>query len=264
MSLLAISSPAAAGGDHGHRIVCEIAFRLAEPETRAEIRRLLREDPKHDFFSDSCLWADKPFKRRDKEHYVNFPRNTTKVTSLACPPGDPCILEAIASDLKKLADKSQLDEVRLDALKFLGHWIGDLHQPLHVSLKGDSGGNDIEVTGVACDEMHGLWDTCLVAASVKEDVREAAKELIATITPLMQEQWVQSEVHHWASESLKVTREPTTKYCILQAGTAFCSQPSGQVHIDTAYVNDHKAIIRERLAKAGVRLAHLLNQALSN
>jgi hypothetical protein len=107
MSLFAFCSPAVAWGDLGHKIVCEIAYRLAVPEARAEIRRLVRNDTEFDFFSDSCTWPDRP-RTRDTEHYVNMPRDATTIASLSCP-FDPCVLAAIGIDLEKLSDKSKFN-----------------------------------------------------------------------------------------------------------------------------------------------------------
>jgi hypothetical protein len=61
--LFAISSDAWAWGDQGHRVICEIAFRLAQPNTRAEIRKLIGTDEQFDTFSDSCIWPDHPRQR---------------------------------------------------------------------------------------------------------------------------------------------------------------------------------------------------------
>ena len=63
MSFLIMSSNAWAWGDEGHKIVCEIAMRLAVPSTRAEIQRLIKTDTEFDFFSDACTWPDHPRKR---------------------------------------------------------------------------------------------------------------------------------------------------------------------------------------------------------
>src|SRR3954452_22565638 len=55
-ALLTLSGNAWGWGDHGHKVVCEIAFRLAMPDTRARIRRLIRNDQAFDVFSDACTW----------------------------------------------------------------------------------------------------------------------------------------------------------------------------------------------------------------
>ena len=64
---------------------------------------------------------------------------------------------------------------KLAALKFLGHWVGDLHQPLHVSFEDDRGGNEIAVHGECSGKLHGAWDTCLVLKTVSEDVSTSGK-----------------------------------------------------------------------------------------
>jgi hypothetical protein len=256
---LSFCSPADAWGELGHKIVCEIAYRLATPAARSEVRRLIDVDTTKWTFSDSCTWADNP-RKRATEHYVNLARNQATITSLSCPFG-PCVLAAIDSDRKKLADKTKSDGQRLAALKFLGHWVGDIHQPVHVSLRGDSGGNAIGVFGECTFDFHDTWDTCLVQKAVQgKDVRDAATDIINSIPPGMQDQWKQGGTLEWANESFKITRAPTTKYCI-QQGT-FCNKPTADVNVDADYVKDHTPVVRERLIQAGVRLAHLLNQAV--
>src|SRR5882757_968807 len=126
----ALCGEAQAWGDEGHKIVCEIAFRLAQPDTRAAIRKLIRSDTEFDTFTDSCVFPDHP-RRRKPEHFINLPRDSKGLTSDECPAVDKCVLSAILNDSQlQVADK-------LIALKSLGHWVGDIHQPLHVSLKDD-------------------------------------------------------------------------------------------------------------------------------
>jgi S1/P1 Nuclease len=64
-----------AWGDTGHKVVCEIAFRLAQPDTRAAIRKLIRSDTEFDTFSDSCIFPDHP-RKRPSEHFINLPRDS--------------------------------------------------------------------------------------------------------------------------------------------------------------------------------------------
>jgi hypothetical protein len=78
VSFFAMSGNAWAWGDEGHKIVCEIAMRLAVPSTRAEIRRLIKTDTEFDFFSDACTWPDHPRKRAE-EHFVNLARDSRAV-----------------------------------------------------------------------------------------------------------------------------------------------------------------------------------------
>jgi nuclease S1 len=250
-----------AWGEVGHKVVCEIAFRLALPETRAEIRRLIQTDTQFDFFSDSCTWPDHP-RQRGPEHFVNLPRTTKSITTNKCPLAATCTLTAIPIDMAVLSSSSASDAKKLAALKFLGHWLGDIHQPLHVSFEDDKGGNEISVEGECSGSLHSTWDTCLVLEAVGSDVRAAATDLIQSITPGLREQWTATAPRDWANESYKVARAPATKYCVQQGGS--CEPGAESVDVDASYVQTNKAVVRQQLSKAGVRLAHLLNEAFGN
>jgi hypothetical protein len=155
--VLALCGNACAWGDTGHKIVCDLAFRLAAPETRAEIRRLIKMDTEFDFFADACTWPDHP-RKRAPEHFINLKRDATGMPlGDECPTSEVCVLSAIEKDSQVLASSTDEDQ-KLEALKFLGHWVGDIHQPLHVSFEDDRGGNNIHVAGewVACTPSSGL------------------------------------------------------------------------------------------------------------
>jgi hypothetical protein len=166
---------------------------------------------------------------------------------------------AIKKNFEVLSSNNASSAEKLASLKFLAHWVGDIHQPLHVSFEDDRGGNSIPVTGICGTNLHAAWVTCLVLRAVGEDVNEAATELMKTITPARIESWSHSEPMDWANESFAIAEQAQTKYCIRQG--ASCEQPSGKVTIDAAYVVANAPIVRERLQKAGVRLAHLLDVA---
>lgn len=260
--LFLISTPtvASAWGDTGHKIVCEIAFRLALPEVRAEIRRLMKGEDRYDFFREACTFPDHP-RTRDNEHYVNLARTAKGIAATSpCPLAPKCVLSAIESDMAVLASSAN-DERKLTALKYLGHWVGDLHQPLHVSFGDDRGGNEVTTIGECQPNLHSTWDTCLVLRAVGEDPVAAATELVKSITPAQQELWTQaSDPRDWANESFAITRAAATRYCLQQG--ASCNQPTDDVTVDNAYIQGNRDIVRTQLAKAGVRLAHLLNKAV--
>jgi S1/P1 Nuclease len=248
-----------AWGDEGHKVICEIAFRVAQPGTRAEIQRLITTDTEFHRFSDSCIWPDHP-RKRTAEHFVNLARDSRGLTDEACPRAQECVLSAIQVELAYLNSNGGDDEAKLAALKFLGHWVGDVHQPLHVSFEDDRGGNNISVTGECRGNLHSAWDTCLVLKAVGEDVDQAATELMKTITPARIDGWTHSKPMDWANESFAIAEQARTEYCIRQG--ASCNHPAGKVNIDAAYVVVNTPIIREQLQKAGVRLAHMLDTTL--
>jgi S1/P1 Nuclease len=259
VALLPISSDAWAWGDQGHKVICEIAFRLAQPNTRAEIRKLIGTDEQFNTCSDSCTWPDHP-RQRASEHFVNLPRDSAGLGSETCLGASACVVTAIKKDFEVLSSNSASQAQKLASLKFLGHWVGDIHQPLHVSFEDDRGGNNVLVTGECGSNLHSAWDTCLVLRAVGEDVNEAAAELLKTITPAKIESWAQSHPMDWANESFAIAEQAQTKYCIRQG--ASCEHPSSKVKIDAAYVAVNTPIVREQLQKAGVRLAHMLDAAL--
>jgi nuclease S1 len=260
MVLFPISSNAWAWGDQGHKVICEIALRLVHPTTRAEIERLISTDERFTSFSDSCTWPDHP-RQRASEHFVNLPRDSAGLSSETCPGALACVVTAIKKDFEVLSSNSASQAQKLASLKFLGHWVGDIHQPLHVSFEDDRGGNSVLVTGICGTNLHAAWDTCLVLRAVGEDANQAATELMKTITPARIESWAHSKPMDWANESFAIAEQAQTQYCIRQG--ASCDQSAGKVTIDAAYVAVNTPIIREQLQKAGVRLAHMLDAALA-
>ncbi len=259
--LFGFGGDAWAWGDTGHTVVCEIAFRLALPDTRAAIRKMIQDDPQFATFSESCTFPDHPRKRAD-EHFINLPRDSKGLTSVECPQANKCVLTAIMNDTKILSSKASRREDKLIALKFLGHWVGDIHQPLHVSFVDDRGGNKIAVSGQCLGNLHSAWDNCLVLAAIGPDVSEAVSDLMDSITPAMREQWTASDPLDWANESFAIAEAAKIKYCVMH-GASCDSPPSARLAIDDAYIEANVPIVRERLRKAGVRLAHLLDRTFN-
>jgi S1/P1 Nuclease len=257
--LFPISGDAWAWGDQGHKVICEIAIRLAQPSTRAEIQKLISNDERFTSFSDACTWPDHP-RQRASEHFLNLPRDSDGLSSESCPGASACVVTAIKKDFEVLSSNNASQAQKLGSLKFLGHWVGDIHQPLHVSFEDDRGGNNVMVSGECGPNLHSAWDTCLVLKAVGQDVGEAATELMKTITPAKIESWTHSKPMDWANESFAIAERAQTEYCVRQG--ASCDHPSGKVTIDAAYVGANTPIVKEQLQKAGVRLAHLLDAAL--
>jgi len=130
-------SPSAfAWGDVGHRVICQIAYEELKPEIKARVDALVAIDPKFRTFADACTAPDHPH-IRSPEHYVDLPRSAKGIeVAHPCPVADRCVISAILNDTRDLAFSLDVsDQLRL--LKSLGHWVGDVHQPLHVSLSSE-------------------------------------------------------------------------------------------------------------------------------
>jgi S1/P1 Nuclease len=141
VALLAViggTSDCWAWGDQGHKVICEIALRLVQPNTRAEIQKLISNDDRFTSFSDACTWPDHP-RQRASEHFVNLPRDSDGLHAETCPGASACIVTAIRKDFEVLSSNNASQAQKLASLKFLGHWVGDIHQPLHVSFEDDRG-----------------------------------------------------------------------------------------------------------------------------
>lgn len=286
---LAVGPPAFAWGDSGHRTVCEIALRNLTPAARAEVARLLQAhpailgaNPLNAEYGWACTYPDHPADtgpgRRSPEHFVNYPRSLTQVTGPGCGVGSTCIVTAIAADFAILRSRWALDLQRAEALVYLGHWLGDIHQPLHSSFEDDRGGNDIDVRGLCTTSLHSAWDTCILADRQQlgrqpsiETIRALAARWSSQVVDTDRAQWLSSAPWQWTAESYAEALRPTLAYCIVGPGGCAYSatQPTlgqGQqkrvVEVDAAYADRAMPIIQRRISQAGIRLAHLLNLAL--
>jgi hypothetical protein len=231
-----------------------------QPRTRDQIEKLIVFDTEYRNFADSCIFADHP-RQRAEEHFINLPRDSKGLTSDKCPEANACVLTAIPSDLGVLSSRTETDARRLVALKFLGHWVGDIHQPLHVSFSDDRGGNAVSVRGQCSGNLHATWDTCLVLYAAGPDVSEAVADLLQAITPDLKAKWIDSAPRDWANESFAISEAAKTGYCKMHELS--CDPSSQALTIDAEYLETNASVVKEQLLKAGIRLAHLLDVAFA-
>lgn len=260
----------AAWGDTGHHIICEIAFQEINPQAREAVQRLIQQDPDFTLFSKACTWPDHP-RKRASEHFVNLPRSAARLGDTPCPMDAPCVGTAIEADFAALTRAGATDAEKLAALKFLGHWVGDVHQPLHVSFKDDKGGNDILEEGPCTDNLHAVWDTCIIQRKLGTNIRRIAAELRAPVTAAQRTQWTSTSARDWANESFAITIAEDVEYCVKTStgclyeednATYDADEVKKVVTVDEAYMARHLPTIKQRLTQAGVRLGALLNRAL--
>lgn len=263
-------------GGTGHRIVCEIAYQELTRSTRIEVERLIRLDEEYSTFADACNWADRP-KRRVIEHWINVPRRFTDIRTSRCVVAEKCLFSAIREDIGVLKSDDD-DQKLLQTLKFLGHWIGDLHQPLHVSYQDDQGGNQVTESGPCSGSLHGIWDNCLVVENFFDEprsgprVEDLSRKLIEKYKT-QREGWIRSSEEDWADESYQITIAPETDYCDNVNGSCLYDADNNnptfshgetkrEARVNRGYIEDKKDIVEERLVKAGIRLAYVLNTSL--
>jgi hypothetical protein len=277
LSLLA--STAFGWVDSGHMVVGAIAYRHLHPKVRGEVDRLLRigGDPRTAEFITATCWADDIKHDRPetaKWHYIDIPFKADGTTPSTKP--DPQnVVWAINRFSAILHDFRQTDADRAEALRFLLHFVGDIHQPLHATTRetpehpdGDAGGNRFRIEPPAMyasddrppHNLHIIWDLgCGLLPETHRDFRpltpesRAQIEAIATKVevdePLAKTRVKQTDPMGWAEESFEKAKE------------VVYSLPEGSSPSD-AYMARGRQLCEERIALAGLRLANLLNQLL--
>jgi S1/P1 Nuclease len=188
MAFIGSASPVGAWGDLGHQIVCQIALQELNDKARAEVVRLIALDERFQSFTDACTWPDHPRKRAE-EHFINVARTVQTITTPTCPAVPKCLFTAMAFDLNVLST-SHDDQAKLASLKFLGHWMGDIHQPLHVSFADDHGGGFIRESGPCVNNLHAVWDTCIIEKKLGTDPQTVARDLLDGLPDDTKASWV--------------------------------------------------------------------------
>jgi len=258
-------------GETGHKIVCTIAYDELTSVARAEVNRLIAQDMQYDNFADSCLYADGPPRIRTLDHFLNVPRSYRAITTKECPLADTCVLLAVDKDTERLANTEISDADRLEALKLLGHWVGDMHQPMHVSFQDDLGANLIRQKGEAEANLHGAWDDAIIDAELGDDHIKTAANLRADISANERRLWMFDSTVEWVNESFQITLDRKTEYCTMKSGACWYDkdnmilnpgEESKEVSITRRYTRRHRGIVEQRLKQAGLRLAVTINNAL--
>ena len=173
-----------------------------------------------------------------------------------------CVLEGIELHRGKVSSAGN-DANRAEALFFLGHWLGDVHQPLHVSFADDSGGNDVPVVSdfYPDDNLHSVWDTGIIRAAMDgAGWRAYADDLQDSITAAQRTEWLGSEALDWAQESYEITLRDDVDYC--ERTSSRCRGEEHDRELTADYQEIHEDVVERRLQQAGVRLAEELRRVL--
>jgi hypothetical protein len=273
---LAAAGSAWGWGPQGHRTVGAIADRLLTPAARAQVGQLLSGDL--DKFGNPSgrttleavsVWADElngTSAARPPWHYDDVPVCGSAPKTAYCP-GGQCASEQLKRLIGVLADPRAPRRERNEALKWVVHLVGDIHQPLHAADNRDRGGNRVLVVlaGVRTrgrQNLHKVWDGELVRLALNSRGRQQPPAAIDALAGEARELVVdggQGSPDSWARESNNLARNIAYHY----EGFACNSVPAGIVVLDSAYQQQAEAIVRERLLLAGARLATVLNQTLA-
>lgn len=241
------SAPAFGWGQTGHRVVGRVAEGQISPAAAAAVAELLGPDS----LAEVSTWSDDirsdpAWKFAEPFHYVSIEDGQTYEQATKNPAGD--ILTALPRFEAILADRNAPALERRQALAWLVHLVGDLHQPLHVGRAADLGGNTVLVLWFnEPSNLHTVWDESLI-----DRTRLSFSELAAFLDPPSTEtlaEWRRGNYLDWANESIA-----------LRAGV----YEMGDRKLSYRYVFDHLPTVKKRLQQAGFRLAMVLERALGS
>jgi hypothetical protein len=278
--LFCSSTPAYAWGAEGHEVVGLIAYNYLTPAVRSTVNSILAGDKTQltatTKIDSEATWADE---YRDSSsarktatgqwHFVdieidapnlatacfNFPALKAGTVALHGPAKD-CVVNKIDEFTAELENSSTSTTERREALQFVLHFVGDVHQPLHSSDDNDAGGNGKTVTapGLSSGSLHAYWDTQFVQ-KLGSSESAIANSLISKITQAQINQWSTGTASDWAQEAFTLAQDHV--YGLLPAPTS-----TNHYTLPASYVTDATSVVAEQLSRAGVRLAFVLNNAL--
>lgn len=270
---LGFASTAAAWGVLGHALVGELAERHLDPVAKAEVAALLAGEDEPTL-AGVASWADhlrnddpERFKVTSRWHYINAKGGGCAFEMARDCKDDDCVVGAIEAQRKILADRTQPLEARRDALKFIVHFVGDVHQPMHAGNRTDSGGNRFQISlrtpiepedyarkyyvdGVMGTNLHSVWDYYILAAEgvPLPQYADRLDKLPWPPFPAPSEHDVMPLA--WAGESCR----------LIDARNLYPAEDNHKM--DHAYLDAMRPLAEQRLRQAAWRLAQLLNETI--
>jgi len=238
-------------GREGHQIIARIAENDLDETTKVMIQSLIGNNHLYSIAS----WADDI--RRDRPdtapwHYVDIPFGTTYDSQRDCALPHSCVVLKISDFVKVLTDRQASREDRTEALKFIVHFVGDIHQPMHAALEA-RGGNDVPVRfleaercGAYACNLHAVWDTSMIQHAGMSPDEYAQHEEALIRTERLDTQKIGSP-EQWANESLKL------------AEAAWVPEATD---LDERYYSQQIKVVDRQMALGGMRLAKLLNDTI--
>jgi hypothetical protein len=273
-ALLALLNPALAQawGWYGHETTARIAMANIRPETRREIARLIAHSrqlgtpdcPIHDL-AQAATWPD--CLRKDywrwaytfAWHFQTEPIDQPYDPRKNCGGGN-CVLAQIERNQRILADESLPANVRLEALAFMVHFVGDIHMPLHSGDNDDKGGNAIAATyGIAPGlNLHSIWDSALAERAISS----ADPPLVRRYTPEEKAALGGGTPAVWGRESWELARD------LVYANALGRKLAPGERSPETAALSQDAILAalpieQRRIEQAGIRMAQMLDEAMA-
>lgn len=232
-------------GKNGHRAIAQIAESYLSNHARDQIEKLLEGESMAivSTFADE-IRSDSRYNEFNTWHYVNVDFDLSYEEAKKNSEGD--IIQGILTCIEKLEDQSTSKEDQVFYLKMIVHLLADMHQPLHLGLEDDRGGNDIKVSWFGkSTNLHRVWDTNMI-----ESYNMSFTEMAFHKYPLTDDEisvYQEGNLMSWFDETRILTQE------------VYLSAEEGD---DLGYTYSYKWMptVRKQIHKAGIRLAKILNE----
>jgi len=283
-------------GKWGHKMIAQIAQDMLNPTASNIVSQFLGTYTLADVAPIPDDYDHTPQGEWSKPcHFCNLPKDATNFTYNMC--GDFCVVKSIFNYTGILAneqsnpfacdvviDDEDDDEPEPCALIFLTHFVGDVHQPLHVGFAYDEGGNLVPVCWYDCEgkdntTLHPVWDDNIIE-KWNQDWTKGVTELeqIMQNEPALVKHYESiTDAIDWADESFHYVLNTCYNYTdngllIEEKKNALrindpqgyrMSIPEEEPILGDKYYNTNLPIVQQRLIAAGVRLGTLLNSILT-
>lgn len=279
---LLLPAPARCWWETGHRVVARLAAAHLTPPARTRIARILNVADSPEAVADALAvastWADetKAATKTGAWHFIDLALQDSRANIPERCPHDDCVTARIHSFAMQLAAPTPSTSAsQLDALRYVVHLVGDLHQPLHAVSDADLGGNceHVDPPVETATNLHAVWDGAIVSRLGRSD-RELAAGLDRNLQSSSQSSrtaLAAGSENDWAWEShqlaiadvyqkLSIPTEPVLfPHSCPEAPLAVSNLT---LHLSADYLEAMEPVVREQLTKAGLRLARLLNETL--
>jgi hypothetical protein len=281
LALLLCPALAWGWGNDGHKIVAVIAADNLTPAAASHVADIfgVTADKRSiaAAMEAASIRPDIEFREEDKStvpwHFIDICLQDRRSEVAARCPGNKCVTAKIDEYSKRLKDRNYDRWGAKGDLAFLIHFVGDIHQPLHAANDEDRGGNCVQVDSRSREKnLHATWDTSVVRG-LEYDIDSGRPETTAHKLELTYasereaDSWIAADAIAWESNqlarsdiygALQIPVEPC------QPTINACVNPVGRpVELGASYMHRADALAGHQLAKAGFRLASLLNEIWS-
>ncbi|XP_047166138.1 endonuclease 4-like isoform X1 [Vigna umbellata] len=265
-------------GKEGHYVICKIAQGYLSEGALFSVKQLLPDSAEGDLAA-VCSWADEVrfnyhYRWSSALHYVDTPDFKCNYEYCRdCHDSSKhkhrCVTGGIYNytmQLKSADAGSELNYNLTEALLFLSHFVGDVHQPLHVGFIGDLGGNSITVRWYRRKtNLHHVWDDMIIQSALKTFYNSDLSIMIQAIQRNITDNW-SYDVSNWEHCAHNYTACPdryASESISLACKFAYKNATPGST-LEDEYFLSRLPIVEKRLAQGGVRLAAVLNNIFAS